>query len=103
MGIPYLAQYKFGTQYKYVIVTQTTEQITIEGIYTEKLSMGIKRLAKSKITTWYICNLRFINYSYNIILLNSHLLTKSETHGLIFKVTTVCKNEFGHEITLKDY
>ena len=51
MGIPYLAQYKFGTQYKYVIVTQTTEQITIEGIYTEKLSMGIKRLAKSKITT----------------------------------------------------
>ena len=51
MGIPYLAQYKFGTQYKYVKVRQTTEQITIEGIFTKKLSMGIKRLAKSKITT----------------------------------------------------
>ena len=46
MGIPYLAQYKFGTQYKYVIVTQTTEQITIEGIFTEKLSMEIKKIGE---------------------------------------------------------
>ena len=47
MGIPYLAQYKFGTQYKYVIVTQTTEKITIEGIFTEKLSKyGNKKIGE---------------------------------------------------------